>query len=216
MKLIRNQGSDTVLAELNADLPAQYELDIATPHLSLFAVQEARRLLLDAATKRMIMPSDLAALNLFGTEADRAARNRLNGPALARQLATWLSEAAIKFTDQSVPQGVLGVRTAMGMTRAVAGQCALSTSGLGLTPGHPLSLIQGAQTPEEAGLLGMWFDQMWSSLSSEASAKAALLTSLARLSEPNAPSRIYHAVLYSVFKDLGDELDEERIVRSGT
>ena len=216
MKLIRNQGADTVLAELTADLPDQYELDIATPHLSLFAMQEARRLLLDAVAKRLIIPSDLSGLAYFGSAADRAARNRLNGPALARQLLVWLSDAAIKFTDQSVPQSFLGLRTASGVARAVTGQCDLSTAGLGLTPGHPLSLIQGSQTPEEAGLLGTWFDQMWSNLSDEAPARAALLTYLARLSEPNAPSRIYHAVLYAVFKNLGGELDEERIVRSGT
>ncbi|WP_277425544.1 hypothetical protein [Deinococcus psychrotolerans] len=38
------------------------------------------------------------------------------------------------------------------MTHVVAGRCTLRISGLGLTPDHLLSLIQGAETPTEAWL----------------------------------------------------------------
>ncbi|WP_216327806.1 helicase-related protein [Deinococcus aestuarii] len=216
MKLVRNQGADTVLAHLQSALPPAYSLDVATPQLSLFAFQEARELLLAAHSKRLILPQDVNVLDLFGTETDRAARNRLNGPALARQLADWLAGAELRFTPGTVPQGMLGIRADAGSLRVIAGQCALTTPGLGLTPGHPLSLIQCTETADEAGLLGAWFDQMWASQVAGQADKDALLTHLRALSVPNPPSRIYHAVLYHVFKELGGELDEERIVRSGT
>ena len=216
MKLIRNQGADTVLAELRSGTSPGQALDAATPHLSLFAFQEAQDALMAFQSKRLILPQEAGQLGLYGGEADRSFRNRLNSPALARRLATWLTAADLRFLPGPVPQGVLGVRGENGPVMAIAGQCALTTPGLGVTPGQPLSLIQCAQTPEEAGMLGLWFDQMWQGLRPDPAAKQALLDELSAVAQPNIPSRLYHAVLYHLFKDLGGELDEERIVRSGT
>ena len=47
-------------------------------------------------------------------------------------------------------------------------------------------------------------------------AKQKLLDQVRRLAEQEAPSAIYFGILYNLFKDLGDELDEERIVKSST
>ena len=46
--------------------------------------------------------------------------------------------------------------------------------------------------------------------------KAAFLARLQELADPKAPSLIYYLTLFQIFKDLGDELDEERIVKSAT
>ena len=39
---------------------------------------------------------------------------------------------------------------------------------------------------------------------------------LQELADPKAPSLVYYLTLFHLFKDLGDELDEERIVKSAT
>ena len=46
--------------------------------------------------------------------------------------------------------------------------------------------------------------------------KAAFLSRLQELADPKAPSLIYYLTLFHIFKDLGDELDEERIIKSAT
>lgn len=47
---------------------------------------------------------------------------------------------------------------------AALGSFAFSTSGLGLTLGNPLNLIQTSETADEAAQLAQWFDQQWSGL----------------------------------------------------
>ena len=65
-------------------------------------------------------------------------------------------------------------------------------------------------------MLGSWFAGLWNSLPDVADGKSRLLTQLTALVEPTAPSLVYYLTLFQVFKDMGDELDEERIVKSAT
>ena len=53
-------------------------------------------------------------------------------------------------------------------------------------------------------------------LSTSDQQKSAFLERLRELSEPKSPSLIYYLTLFQIFKDLGHELDEERIVKSAT
>jgi Helicase conserved C-terminal domain/SNF2-related domain len=96
------------------------------------------------------------------------------------------------------------------------GSLAFSTDGLGLTPGNPLSLIQVSETPEEALLLSQWFDAQWSSLAADSSAKAELIGALQSLAGHRAPFLVYALILHHIFRNRGDDLDEERIVNSAT
>ena len=65
-------------------------------------------------------------------------------------------------------------------------------------------------------MLGSWFSALWNSLPSSSEAKHAFVASLQDAVEHKAPSLVYHLILFHLFKDLGDELDEERIVKSAT
>ncbi|MBI4872630.1 MAG: helicase, partial [Candidatus Riflebacteria bacterium] len=98
----------------------------------------------------------------------------------------------------------------------ITGTCPFTTEGLGTTPGNQFSLIQCSEKAEESALLSTWFSGLWNSLPPADSHKAAFIARLQELAEPKAPSLIYFLILYHLFKDLGDELDEERIVKSAT
>ena len=100
--------------------------------------------------------------------------------------------------------------------RVITGNCPFTTEGLGVTPGNQFSLIQSSEKAEESALLGAWFMSLWNTLPSSDHQKAALLSLLQELAEPKAPSLIYYLTLFQIFKDLGDQLDEERIVKSAT
>jgi SNF2 family DNA or RNA helicase len=101
-------------------------------------------------------------------------------------------------------------------SKVISGNCPLTTDGLGITPGNQFSLVQATETPEESKLLAAWFTQMWDALPASADAKAALLAQLDELTAKRAPSLIYLMTIYHLFKDRGDELDEEKIVKSAT
>ncbi|MBI4494351.1 MAG: DEAD/DEAH box helicase family protein, partial [Chloroflexi bacterium] len=219
MKLLKNSGSDRVGDELRQCLAPQGAFDIASPALSLFAFGELYDLLSRLGRCRLVLPSprngDLA---LFGAESDRAYRNRLQARWLARQCASWLeAKADVKSAPGMVPQSTMIVGSAeSGPKRVITGTCAFTTDGLGITPSNDLSLIQVGESVEECALLGGWFTALWNSLPASAEPKRALLDRLRELTAHREPSLIYFLTLYHLFKDVGGELDEDRIIKSAT
>ncbi len=215
MKLIRNQGSDTVLMAWRS-APTAQKLALATSSFSLFGLQEVWPELTATSARQLILPASREALELFGAETDRTRRGQLNLPALARRFAEWLGGTEVRFASGAVPQSFISLSAGAQGTQVFTGPCALTTEGLGVVPGNPLALIQASTSPEEAQMLAGWFELMWAASPARPEVKQDLLDYLRELAQPNVPDRLYHAVLYQVFKDLGGELDEDRIVRSGT
>jgi SNF2 family DNA or RNA helicase len=218
MKLLKNQGADRVIDELRASLAKDGGLDAASPALSLFAFGELREVLRTLAGSRLILPQQQNAESFLGSEADRSYRNQLSSRKLARDLAEWIRDHVdVKTAPGPIPQATLVVKSADGSpSKVISGNCPLTTDGLGITPGNQFSLVQATETPEESKLLAAWFTQMWDALPASADAKAALLAQLDELTAKRAPSLIYLMTIYHLFKDRGDELDEEKIVKSAT
>lgn len=219
MRLIRNSGNDRVLDELKAAVTPGSRLDIATPAFSLFAFAEVQDQLKTLESARLALPlADGAATGLLGSDADRPRRNRLDARCLARQCADWINRTvSVRSAPALLPQSALVTNGAdESRKRAITGYCPLTTDGLGLTPGTPFSLIQCSESPPEWEMLNAWFSSLWDSLPPSTDAKAKLLSQLQSIVEHKPPALIYYLILYHLFKDLGDELDEERIVKSAT
>ena len=157
-------------------------------------------------------------LGLTGSNADRASRNQLNLRWLARECSAWVKKKVeLRVVPASLPQSILiGGKANSDHRRVITGNCPFTTEGLGITPGNQFSLIQCSEKPEESATLGSWFSALWNTLPASDQQRAAFLSSLAELADPKAPSLVYHLALFHLFRDLGDELDEERIVRSAT
>ncbi len=219
MKLIKNSGNDRVIDELRACLTPQGMLDIASPSFSLFAYGEVQDLLAAVAGCRLVLPGEgVADLALLGGEGDRAFRNRLQSRWLAKQLSDWIEKKTqVKHTAGIIPQSTLIARNpALQPNRVITGNCTFSTEGLGITPGNQFGLIQSSENEEECKLLASWFSGLWDSIPPHTAAKTSLLKALNTLTTHKQPSLVYYSVLFSIFRDLGDELDEERIVKSAT
>jgi SNF2 family DNA or RNA helicase len=218
MKLVRNIGTDRVIDLLRPQLTAGRQLDVVTPAFSLFAFSEIMREMDRLVRCRLLLPSVNADLAVLGSDADRAARNRLQTRWLASRLSRWVEDKTeVRRTIGVVPQGAFVLRDSDATPLQVfLGSLALSTDGLGLTPGNPLNLIQVSETPEEALRLSQWFDAQWSSIVPDPTAKASLTHDLQMLASHREPFLIYTHVLYHLFHDRGDVLDEERIIKSAT
>ena len=226
MKFVSNVGMDRVLDLIKPWLKSGHQLDIATPEFSVFAFAELlietrqidqTRLLLPAI-KGMDHAQQQTQLVMLGGVTDRAARNKLEAPWLARMLAAWLdSKVQVKIAHGAVPQGALVLRDAGNAAQqAILGAFSFSTEGLGVTPGNPLSLIQAAESHDEAQMLSQWFDRQWEALKDQPEAKAALLAAIKALSEHRDPQSVYTLILQRLLATEGDGLDEERIVKSAT
>jgi hypothetical protein len=218
MKLIPNAGTNRVVDLIQPLLAPGRRLDLLTPAASLFAFEALREGASSLAGVRLVLPHEQADLALQGTEADRASRNRLQAPRLAKLLADWLrSKAEVRRAAGSIPQGLAVVRGPDGEPlQAVHGAFGLTTDGLGLTPGNPLSFIQASESPQEGQMLAQWFDVQWAALAAQPDAQASLLTQLDELASPRDPMGIYAAVLYHLFQSDSQDMDEDRIVKAAT
>ena len=219
MKLVKNTGTDRVIDELRKSLVAPSCLDFASSEFSLFAYAELRDLLDKLDTCRIVLPNAAGEeLGLTGSNADRAFRNRLQLRWLARECGTWIKrKAELRIAPGRLPQSILiGGVPESEKQRVITGNCAFTTEGLGITPGNQFGLIQCSEKPEESAVLGSWFTSLWSALPASDQQKTAFLSLLQELADSKAPSLVYYLTLFQVFKDMGDELDEERIVKSAT
>lgn len=227
MKFVSNAGTDRVVDLVRPWLKSNHQLDVVSPSFSLFAFAEVLADVPRLANARLVVPAQrhkdgLAnvheQLGLLGTKADRAARNKLQAPWLARKFAAWLdAKAQVRHASGAIPQGTMVLRDDQGTAQqAVLGSFAFSTEGLGITPGNPLSLIQTSESPAEAQMLSQWFDMQWGALKDQPEAKAALIASVKELSTHRDATSVYTLMLQHLFASNGDGMDEERIVKSAT
>ncbi|CBL45873.1 helicase, C-terminal domain [gamma proteobacterium HdN1] len=222
MKLIHNTGADRVIDLIRPHLKHGNQLGCVTPSFSLYAFAEMREALSVLDRVQLILSPDDGALEFLGAEGDRAARNRLQARWLANQCANWISRKVdLRRALGSVPQGAVVMRKPDATPeQVVLGSLAFSTAGLGLTPGNPLSLIQASESADEAAQLARWFDQQWASLHGQSgestSGRDALISALQAIGEHRDPFTVYTLILHHLFRDSGDEMDEDRIVKSAT
>ncbi|MCZ2343090.1 MAG: ATP-dependent helicase [Bacteroidales bacterium] len=218
MKLISNSGNDRVLDVLKSVFIPGCSVDLATPELSLFAFAEVRGLLEKASQSRLVVPDPLSHdLGLLGADADRAGRNKLTGRWLASRFAQWVSgDVQVQQAPPGLLQSTIVTRNPTGGSAAIIGNCLFTTAGFGLTPGNQFGMIQYADTPEEASVFGGWFSQLWSSTQAGSDTKRRLIAKLNELVDHRAPETAYQLSLLHLFQKNGEELDEERIVKTAT
>lgn len=214
MKFIRNAGGDRAIDRLTptrADGVAR----IATAELSVFGVQALGKAIgTDGELRVISSPETAVAPGLLGEVADRARRNSLSARHAAMNATRWLSRGEVRLAPRRLPQSLVtvdGPETPM----AMVGGCALTTDGLGLAPTQPLSLTQLAEGEEVSGLIA-WFEDQWRSLEGSVEGKQRLDALFENISRPRSAAEVYHHVLNSLFTEMGEALDEERIVKSAT
>lgn len=218
MRLIQNSGSDRVIDLMRPYLKAGHHLACVTPSLSLFAFAQLRDALAKLERVQLILPPADDALEFLGGEGDRASRNQLQARWLANQCAKWLEgNVELRRARGPIPQGASVMRPPDGRAdQVVMGSFAFSTEGLGLTPGNPLNLIQASESASEADQLSRWLDQQWAALQTQPDSRASLIQALQKIGQHQSPSTLYSLILHHLFRDKGDEMDEERIVKSAT
>jgi len=219
MKLVRNQGTDRVVDILAKDMPTSRSLDLVSPAFSLPGFATLRSHLESLEACRMVLPEPVdGSRSLLGSEADRSLRNTLTMRNLAAACLGWIGgRVTFRSSPFPVPQSAWVLRSQDGSPlRVVNGDCSFATDGLVLSPGNCLGLVQATETAEEAAMLASWFDNLWSALPVTQDDKSHLLRHLEEIAAHQAASDVYHVILHHLFKDLGSDLDEERIIKSAT
>lgn len=218
MKIIKNIGNERVVDELYRTVAKDALMDIATSVFSLIAFAEIRQSLEQLKTCRLVIPGYPGAdLALLGQDGDRAFRNRLTAPWLARRCAEWLNGTTeVRMVPSQLLQCLMVINsTSTGQRRVIAGNCPFSTEGLGITAGNQFALVQVSEQDDECTMFSSWFESIWKSANADG-AKHNLLHQLQRIAESKSPALNYYSILSHVFKNLGQDLDEEKVVKSAT
>ena len=143
MRVVPNAGNDRVFDVVQRCASQVAQLDFASPQLSMFALGELVSEMSGMRAIRAIIPAQPQSAALLGDAADRSRRNRFEAASLARSLAATLEKvAAVRQAPKGVPQGALVARLGSNEpAQAILGAFSISSAGLGLSPGNPLSLI---------------------------------------------------------------------------
>ncbi len=190
-------------------------MDVVASSFSLHAFGELRDPLVGVASCRLILP-DGPVTGLMGGDSERPFRNKLGLRALALQCARWVNaKVEARATPKALSQSFIASRESE-TQRVITGNCPFTTDGLGLTPSDQVALIQCAESSEESATLITWFDQLWAGLPDSSSTKERLLDSLKTLAAHKAPNLVYFLMLLHLFRDLGEQMDEDKIVKSAT
>ena len=218
MRLLRNSGTDRGLDRLREWLTQGAHVDLVSPSFSLFAFAELKDVLNRVDQCRLLLGElDKIAPALFGGDADIVFRGRLQGRWLARLATEWIrTRAEIRHALRSPPQSLIFVESKTAPRRAMLGTCSFTTEGLGITPGGRLGLVQVTDSEAEVADFAEWFRANWEDVKADGSAKAYFLDVLSDVAAQRAPSLIYFQMLFQLFKDLGDQIDEEQIIKSAT
>ncbi|KAF5051411.1 RNA polymerase-associated protein RapA [anaerobic digester metagenome] len=211
MKMLIGGGANRIFDVLRRSGDSWHSLDLIAQAFSLFAFGEIHEILAKAKPCRLIIPL-LPLSALLGTSAERSYRNRLQTRWLAQECGSWLEKNAQIRCAESPPETQALLWRGKEGLGAVIGINAFTTAGLGLTPGSASALPQQAETAEECAALDAWFAGLWCNLSEH----KAFWENVRQLGSYTELDKLYHAILYTIFKDSGEELDEERIIRSAT
>lgn len=217
MRLLRNSGTERVIDQLRDWLRTGTSLDFMSPEFSLHAFAELSGIWTRPGTVRLLLGEQKALVeSLFGGAADISYRNRLQGRWLARAAHEWIGkQAEIRYAPASPPQSMIVVH-GEAASRALLGTCSFTSEGFGVMPSEQLGLVQVTDNTDEATVFEEWFEANWKAIKPKFSHEDVFTAYLGEAASQRPPSLIYFKFLFDLFKNLGDELDEERIVKSAT
>lgn len=219
MRLVPNTGNLRVIDELRSHASLLAKLDLLTPDFSLFALSQLLNTLPDLVKARIVTtPESTLHPSLSGGTSERAERNHLLAPYLAKTIAKNLdSIASIKFAPNPIQQSVIAASTGTGdALLTLSGQCPVTLAGLGLLPPAPFSMVQAAETEIERAQFASWFETSWNQLPADPSALRQILVALEEIARDQSASAVYAACLEALFGGNDFEETNKRLARAGT
>ena len=217
MRFIKNSANNRVIDEIQASSKQGYELCSITDRFSIFAFLRLLKSEHNFKKFQLILAPKGSDLKTTGSTEERHSRNTLRLRWITKQILNLAEkDFQIRNAKTNIPQGAFVIRdSGQKPIKALIGSLSLSDSGLGLSPGNPLNLIQASESEEEAKAINAWFMEQWDGIEEE-TAKNALFEHLQTIASDKDPACIYALILESIFHKEEDQLDEDQIVNAAT
>ena len=157
--------------------------------------------------------------NITGDRFETRLRNQLNQAQIAKEFAAWLEKKAeVRLLTRAgmVNQNLFHIMDADGESQAIQGSSHFTSSGLGDVESDNYEMNMFVSDSSSAASMLEWFDAIWSNPDAVSDAKSILLAQLNELSKEQSPEFIYFLMLYNLFKDFLEDIDEDNIIKSKT
>jgi hypothetical protein len=161
--------------------------------------------------REFFIPKALRESGLYGTEFEIQLRNKLTQRAVARECADWIRKKA-KFKSNTTRAPMQQFMHAAGPAGEVAYMpiSGFTAVDLGYQKGDAVSnFVTRFNDPSQARMYLQLFDQVWSDPDKVKDVTAAICEHIESVYQENSPERVYFAMLYNIFHDFLDEVDED-------
>lgn len=156
------------------------------------------------------IPKPSAEKNFYGTEFEIQLRNKLNQRAIAKECADWiLSKATFKSNKTKAPMQQFAACTRQDSDAVYMPISGFTAVDLGYQRSDAFSnIVNKFEAPMTGAYLNL-FDTIWHDQEKLEDVTEAICEHISSVYQENSPERIYFFMLYNIFKDFLDEVNED-------
>ena len=162
--------------------------------------------------RQFMIPQAMRPRDLSGTPFEIRLRNRMTGRAAAQDCAHWIRSKA-RFKASVIGGGLPHFLSVEGAARLTtyANLSGFTASDLGYEPSGGLTMITKFDDRAAGDRYQQVFGQLWEDRSKLADVTEALCQHIEATYAENAPARIYHLILASIFRTFLNEVSEDTL-----
>ena len=167
--------------------------------------------------RQFIISPAMRPKDLVGTPFEIRLRNRMTARATAQDCAQWIRTTArfkANIAGGNVP-GFLSAERTDGLT-TYTNLSGFTAADLGYEPDSGLSMINKSTDHAAGERYRQFFEQLWIDQARLEDVTEALCRQIEAIYAENAPSRIYHLILASIFRTFLDEVSEDTLPNDRT
>jgi hypothetical protein len=161
--------------------------------------------------KEFHIPKQDRERSLYGSEFEIQLRNKLTQRAIAKECADWMRrKARFKSNRTKAPMQPFACVQASGTDTAYMPLHGFTAVDLGYQQGNAVSnLVNKMDEPAFATTYLSLFDQIWNDPEKVEDVTAQICEHIASVYQENSPESIYFLMLYNIFNEFLDEIDED-------
>lgn len=161
--------------------------------------------------REFFIPKAQRESGLYGTEFEIQLRNKLTQRAVARECAQWIRQKArFRSNKTKAPMQPFVHVANRDQATAYMPVNGFTAVDLGYQQGNAVSnFVNRMDEPAHAQMYLQLFDQIWNDPDKVEDVTAAICDHIESVYQENSPERIYFIMLYNIFRDFLEDVDED-------
>jgi SNF2 family DNA or RNA helicase len=161
--------------------------------------------------REFFIPKTQRETGLYGTEFEIQLRNKLTQRAVARECAAWIrKKASFRSNTTKAPMQPFVHVERQGEGTAYMPVNGFTAVDLGYQQSDAVSnFVNRMDDPAHAKMYLQLFNQIWSDPDKVKDVTAAICDHIESVYQENSPERIYFTMLYNIFRDFLEDVDED-------